>query len=71
MKLNHLLSERTKKVVCREKSKKGCYWTSTGTIKATNGDNVGVELNCKKCNMTIFEFISHEQYHLCEKQILN
>ena len=67
MDLTHLVSAANRKAPCD--SGASHYWTTVGEPEASAGNNITVQLECKHCNKRIYEFLTREQYFLCENQI--
>ena len=67
MDLAHLVSKTNRKVPCRGAASH--YWVSAGEPQANAGDNITVQFVCKHCDKRVYEFLTREQYFLCENQI--
>ena len=67
MDLAHLISKTNKNVPCSTAASH--YWTTVGEPEASAGDNITVQFECKYCNKRVHEFLTREQYFLCENQI--
>lgn len=67
MDLAHLVSALHKKSPCN--SSVSHYWVPVGEAHATVGDNITVQLKCKYCEKRVYEFLTREQYFLCENQL--
>jgi len=67
MDLAHLVSLANRKAPCAPHALH--YWAPVGEPQASVGNNVTVQLECKHCNKRVYEFLTREQYFLCENQI--
>ena len=67
MDLAHLVSATNRKAPCN--SGASHYWATVGEPEASAGNNITVQLECKNCNKRVYEFLTREQYFLCENQI--
>jgi len=67
MDLVHLVSKTNRKAPCRSAATH--YWVTAGEPQASAGDNIMVQFACKHCDKRVHEFLTREQYFLCENQI--
>jgi len=67
MDLAHLVSRANRSVPCS--SAASHYWVTVGEPQASAGDNITVQFTCKHCDKRVYEFLSREQYFLCENQL--
>jgi hypothetical protein len=67
MDLAHLVSKTSRSSPCS--AAVSHYWTPVGEPIASAGDNIAVQFECKHCNKRVNEFLSREQYFLCENQL--
>lgn len=67
MDLTHLVSGPNRKSVCNVSVTH--YWMTVGEAQASAGNNITVQLECKHCKKRIYEFLTREEYFLCENQL--
>ena len=67
MDLAHLVSKASRSVPCSSGATH--YWTTVGEPEASAGDNIAVQFECRHCSKRVDEFLTREQYFLCENQI--
>jgi len=67
MNLKHFISKENKRMRCSNSGDH--YWISADEPRATGGDKVCVTFECKNCKKRVYEFMSREEFHLCEKQL--
>lgn len=69
MNFNYLLNEKRMKAICKRRNVDECYWSPSGKIRATAGDNVHISMYCKKCECREEIFLTKEEYQTHKKII--
>ena len=67
MDLAHLVSAMHRKSPCN--SSASHYWVPVGEAQASAGNNITLQFECKHCEKRVCEFLTREQYFLCENQL--
>jgi len=64
MNFSHLLSEKRRRLTCRNKSASSeeCYWVPTGNIRSMIGGHVNVTLYCRNCGKIEDVFLTSNQF---------
>jgi hypothetical protein len=69
MNFNHLLSEKERKIYCKNKSREPCKWAPVSEGHATAGSNLAIPMVCDRCNARAHIFMGIDEYRIHEKLI--
>jgi hypothetical protein len=67
MNLKQFVSKVNKTTKCYGKDEH--YWLSAGEPRASGGDKICVTFECRRCQKRVYEFLSLEEFRLCEKHL--